>query len=279
MNRAFHYNLIRRILQEHAKRRLADDASWASQMTDECSDRNYPAFYVPLSGTDKIPVVQTQSYRMSLWKKSKPHWRIWMLHFIARTPLDWSVAVGEPAGLLELIYKLLNLPDTSRVIRYLIGILLHTFADTGAHRTFVGFEDPRNRIRGLSVWPNPIGHAMDPDGPDACGAEWIRRKGGDKEWEIDNVPDFLQIVVSLHNVLGSYSDAPRFRSSLLISDRATDEEIADHTRNDGPEFVLPDMVDLRFYDFQKAAALAQAILYGYLATGRFCLETVTNGLR
>jgi len=86
---------------------------------------------------------------------------------------------------------------------YLIGIVLHTFADTWAHQNFSGLREEWNAVYPWynifkSIVPN-IGHAEAGHVPDIISESWTDFRFGTKK--IDNRPRALEAVKEIYSAL------------------------------------------------------------------------------
>lgn len=267
MKHQMHFAWLYKALEYHNQNRFADIA-FASQMADECNDQNYP-WAVDVKARGRVPVVHTQSYRTSFWRKSKPRWRIWLVHFIPCTHLDSIVRPNEPLALRKFIADRIGCIQ-SRVDAYVVGLAFHTLLDTGSHRSFRGFADPANRtVYGLhpkSVIRNPIGHMMDAHGPDTIGARWVRKQRGKAKDVYDNADDYRAVCYEACRLMDPASGVTQRIPYKTIAKATCDTDIEMYTKGIRA-FKRPDTTDQRFWDFQAAAKIYFAALFNYLATG------------
>ncbi len=87
---------------------------------------------------------------------------------------------------------------------YRIGIALHTYADTWAHRNFSGRKEPWNRIDADSPVP-PIGHAQALRDPDDIDAVWHDPRFEPPFDRVDNRERFLLAAGRIYRYLATYN--------------------------------------------------------------------------
>jgi len=267
MRTDMHYGWLLKALHHH-RHEWADEIAFASEMADECNDRNYP-WAVDVPGLGRIPVVHTQSYYTSLWRRSRPRWRIWLVHFIPSAPGDPVVRVNEPLALRQFIADRINKIKT-HVDAYVVGLAFHSLLDTGSHRTFTGFADPRNRtvygIHPKSIIRGPIGHMMAPDGPDTVGARWERRKRGKDVDTFENRYDYAAVCFEACRLMDPAKGVRQREPYKIIAKATCDTDVGMYIAR-MTEFKRPATDDPRFWDFQMAAKIYYGALMHYLATG------------
>lgn len=99
---------------------------------------------------------------------------------------------------------------------YRIGIALHTYADTWAHRNFSGRNEPWNRIDEDSPVP-PIGHAQARRDPDAVDAVWHDPRLEAPHDRVDNRERFLLAAGRIYRYLATYNRRSFADEALVIA--------------------------------------------------------------
>ncbi|MFW5717742.1 MAG: DUF6765 family protein [Spirochaetota bacterium] len=163
------------------------------------------------------------THHFGFWD-NRQEWDVWIpFHFYpggrgvarptrldgATNPLD--VQPGSPPAKATLVAAL-----KSRNL-YRVGIALHTYADTWAHRNFTGRNEEWNRIDANSPIP-PIGHAQARRDPDVVDAQWIDPRLAPPENRVNNRTRFLAAAGRIYRYLATYNRRG-FEDEGLVVDR------------------------------------------------------------
>ncbi len=202
MQKDFHYDIIYALAKEAGYK--DDEASiiaYASQYTDDNTDREYSAFdshdefyigfpdRIGTSGDLYFPII-TQAVDVTAFKLSIQRYVFAPFHFI---PGDNNVEINGKKNPLcttrgcknakDLVQNALSSGDP-----YRLGIALHTYADTWSHERFSAFHEDWNRVYNsfFRNLPPNIGHGEVFTKPDEISTKWVDERFGSEEiknWE------------------------------------------------------------------------------------------------
>jgi hypothetical protein len=189
MQKDFHYDIIYALAKAAGYADIeANIIAYASQYTDDNTDREYSAFdshgefYVGFpeeigeSGDLYFPII-TQAVNVTAFKLSIQRYIFAPFHFI---PGDNNVEINRKKNPLcttrgcknakDLVQDALSGDDP-----YRLGIALHTYADTWSHERFSAFHEDWNRVYNsfFRNLPPNIGHGEVFTRPDEISTKWV----------------------------------------------------------------------------------------------------------
>ncbi len=172
--------------------------AYSSQYTD---DNDVEQLTINKGKPDAYEVYISQT--MNIFKPREERLRIYpIFHFFPGTPEETlKLSLRRCDGKLHLLnttpcnsnaLKLINATLKSNN-PYRIGIATHTFVDTYAHQSFVGFKDEFNGMKGIlnKLIPD-IGHADARYAPDWPALKWQDERLISKDKDINNKDRFLE---------------------------------------------------------------------------------------
>ena len=197
MQKDFHYDIIYALVKAAG---YADSEAkiiaYASQYTDDNTDREYSAFdshgefYVGFpkeigkSGDLYFPII-TQAVNVTAFELAIQRYVFSPFHFI---PGDNDVTINGKTNHLCTTKGCKNAKDLvqdalSGGDPYRLGIALHTCADTWSHERFSAFQEDWNRVYNSFIrnLPPNIGHGEVFTKPDEISTKWVDERFGKKE--------------------------------------------------------------------------------------------------
>lgn len=157
--------------------------------------------------------------------------RIWIpFHFLPGTSGtgDEQILTRPDCRVSQRIIEQFLSYDLLPYSRHLLGIILHSYADTWSHQNFMGITDDLNRVQGLKVdgvaislygLAPALGHAQTGSTPDIPSLEWEYR---DYQGELRHIINHDRALAAAHHcylVLSRFLDkfADDFRDFKAIS--------------------------------------------------------------
>ncbi len=197
MQKDFHYDIICALAKAAGYADSeANIIAYASQYTDDNTDREYSAFdshgefYVGFpdrigtSGDLYLPII-TQAVDVTAFKLSIQRYVFAPFHFI---PGDNNVEINGRKNPLCTTRGCKNAIDLVQRAKkdedhYSLGIALHTYADTWSHERFSAFHEDWNRVYNSFIrnLPPNIGHGEVFTKPDEISIKWVDERFGKKE--------------------------------------------------------------------------------------------------
>lgn len=215
MQKDFHYDIIYALAKSAGYADSeANIIAYASQYTDDNTDREYSAFdshgefYVGFpkeigkSGDLYFPII-TQAVNVTAFKLSIQRYVFAPFHFI---PGDNNVTINGKTNPLCTTRDCKNAKDLvqdalSGDDPYRLGIALHTYVDTWSHERFSAFHEDWNRVYNsfiLNLPPN-IGHGEVFTKPDEISTEWEDERF--KEGKINNMERALKAAENIFRLI------------------------------------------------------------------------------
>jgi hypothetical protein len=202
MQKDFHYDIIYALAKAAGYADSeANIIAYASQYTDDNTDREYSAFdshgefYVGFpeeigtSGDLYFPII-TQAVDVTAFKLAIQRYVFAPFHFI---PGDNDVEINGKKNPLCTTRGCKNAIDLIQEAKksgdlFRLGIALHTYADTWSHERFSAFHEDWNRVYNsfFRNLPPNIGHGEVFTKPDEISNKWVDERFGSEEiknWE------------------------------------------------------------------------------------------------